>query len=894
MIHYLRTLAARLRRMFRDRKAEREFDDEIQAHLESLTERYIRQGMTQDEATSAARRQFGNITLLKEANREIRGIRFIDTLVQDVRYGLWMLRRNPGFTFVAVLTLALGIGANTAIFSVVNAVLLRSLPYHDPERLVSVGRVPSGLFLKWREQARSFEQIAGETEGGADLTGIGEPERLRTGIVSANLFATLGLAPALGRAFTPEEDRTGGTPVAILSDALWRRRFGSDPQVIGRTLTLDGQSRTVIGVMPPGFRFPVRSDLWIPLALKVAQESSGERDTEVGVIARLKPGLTMESARADLSAILERQRQAFPRKYSDERVGVVGLSEGPVDNVRLALLILFGAVAFVLLIACANVANLLLARSAARGKEMAIRAAVGAGRLRLVRQLLTESLLLSLIGGAAGLLLASWGAKLLVAMSPRGFERIEESSSSFLVDGRVLAFTCGVVVLVGLIAGIFPALQASKVDVNETLKAQSTARSAQSGRGGVGRMLSVLMIAELALALVLLAGAGLMIKSFMRLLAVPTGLNPDGVLTLELRPHNVKNTNAYIQESLDRIQAIPGIQSAALATSIPLEGSRNQSGRGRLIEGRPSFELEKMPIFEVVCMSLEYFQTMGLQMRAGRPFTSQDGAGAPLVVIINETFARRLFPGENPIGHRLRWRGPATIVGVVGDSPIYGLDQEVPLQIYVPHMQYQDFYQDGGYIGWLVVRAASGQNNPAGLSSLAAAIRNQVRAIEPDEPVNQVVTMDEYLSNSLAGRRYIMLLLSIFAAVGLVIATVGIYGLISYSVSRRTHEIGIRMALGAQISDLLRMVVWWGMRLTLIGVTLGLGASLALTRVMNNLAFPLNPKEAGSGALFNVSATDPATFALIALLLVGFALIASYIPARRATKVDPLQALRHE
>jgi putative ABC transport system permease protein len=830
----------------------------------------------------------------------MRGFRPIDTLVQDLRYGVRMLRRNPGFTFVAVLTLALGIGANTAIFSMVNAVLLRSLPYRDPDRLIIVNPANGGDFLEWRDQARAFEQIGAYDTDTVDLIGGGEAERLPAGIVSADLFAMLGVAPALGRTFMPEEDMDGGPPVVILSDSLWRRRFGGDPQVIGRALKLrlsdhrihEDQKRsvvaTIVGIMPPGLRFPRESELWLPLALNVAQVLSRQNTDGVTVIARLKPSMTLEAARADLSVFLEAKRQAFPDVYSDIQFRVIGLSEWvvddagrrvPVGNVQLALLILFGAVTFVLLIASANVANLLLARSAARQKEMAIRAAVGAGRLRLVRQLLTESLLLSIIGGIAGLLLAKWCIKLLVAMSPAEIARIQESN----VDGRVLGFTCIVVVLVSLIAGFIPALQASKVDVSETLKTQTTAGGARmwrSGHGGTGRMMPALMITELALALVLLAGAGLMIKSFLRLLAVPKGFNPDGVLTLALRPNNVKYPNTYIQEVLDRVRALPGIQSAALATTLPLEGSRNISSGTHLIEGRPPYKGRNEPFFDVICVSLEYFRTMGMQMRSGRPFTSQDGAGAPQVVIINEAFARRFFPKENPIGHRLLWRAPATIVGVVGDTRKF-LDQDVPLEIYVPSRQHPSFYEDGGYIGYLVVQVAPGQNNPSSLSSLTGSIRNQMRAIEPNEPVLQIATMDEFLSKTVMWRRYLMLLLGVFAAVALIIATVGIYGVISYAVSQRTHEIGIRMALGAQTSDVLRMVIWRGMRLALIGVALGLAAALALTRVMKN-------------QFFEVSATDPVTFAVIALLLIVVAFIASYIPARRATKVDPLEAIRHE
>ncbi len=878
----LRKLFHRLLASLRRGKVEGEMDAEMRFHLEMETAANMRRGMSEEEARLAALRSFGGMEQVKETYRDVIRFRWAEEFWQDARYGARMLWKNPGFSFVAVLTLALGIGANSAIFSVVNAVLLRPLPYRDPDRIVTIGNyranqnhvnVSGGDFLDWREQATVFEQIAAFANNAVDLTGSGEPERLTAGSVSAGLFQALGVGPAHGRAFTPEEDQPGNAQVVILSHGLWQRRFGRDPQVIGRTLTLGDQARTVIGIMPPGFQLLGEFDLWLPLALNVNQKSRIGPMNIVNVIARLRPGVTLEAARADLSIIRERQRQAFPIFFSDIEVSVIGLHEQLVGDVRLALLALFGVVVFVLLIACANVANLLLARAAARQKEMAIRAAVGAGRFRLVRQLLTESLLLSVAGGAAGLLLAMWGVKLLVRLNPGGIARIDESG----VDGRVLGFTCAVVVLVGLVAGVFPALQASKIDVNETLKAQSAVRS---GRRGVGRLFHSLMIAEITLTLMLLVGAGLMIKSFLQLLAVPKGFNPDNVLTLVLSPSFAKyppgspQRRAYYQESLAQVQTLPGVRSAGLTSFLPLAGSGGS--RSFKIEGRPPFERGKEPIAQDNLISPEYFQTMGLELRDGRAFTTQDGAEAPPVVIINETMARRFFPNENPIGHRFLWHPtPLTIVGVVADTRHFGLDQEVRPEIYWPYLQARNIVMR------LVVRAAPDSSSPANFSGLAAAIRNQVRAVDLNVPVNQVVRMDERLSNSVAPRRYQTLLFGAFAALALVIATVGMYGVLSYAVSRRTHEIGVRMALGAQVGDVLRMVVRQGMRLTLIGVALGLAASLALTRVMKNL-------------LFNVSPTDSATFASITLLLVIVALLASYIPARRATKVDPLTALRHE
>ena len=813
-------------------------------------------------------------------------------MFQDLRYGLRMLRKNPGFTFVAALTLALGIGANAAIFSVVNAVLLRALPYRDPDRLVMLGYyraralndfATGAEFLEWRDQAKSFEQIAAYRFDTADLTENGEPERLNAGYVSADLFATLGVAPAVGRSFIPAEDAIGGAQAVILSDEFWRRRFGADPQVIGRTITLVGQSRTVIGIMQPGFRFLDEAEVWLPLAMDVNQQLSRQgNEVRLKVVARLKPGVTLESARAELSAILARQRQSFPDSYSghsiwgDVQVRAAVLGESLVGNVRPALLALVVAVLFVLLIACANAANLLLARSTARQKEMAIRAAVGAGRWRLAQQLLTESLLLSLIGGLAGLLLARWGVRLIVVFSPGWIARIEESR----VDGRVIGFTFVVALLATLLAGLLPALQASKTDVNETLKAQSGAAGKRGGR----RAMPALMIVELALSLVLLAGAGLMIKSFLPLLAVPKGFNPDGVLMLTLTPSLAKyppkspQRDAYYREVLARVQSLPGIQSAGLASKTPLEGGMIIAKLQ--IEGRPPFEQGKGPVIDVNLISPEYHQTMGIEMRAGRHFSEQDGAEAPKVAIVNETVARRFFPNESPLGHRLLIAEiPRTIVGVAQDTRHLRLDQETRLEAYLPYTQTPDW--DRGHV--LAARVASGQNNKAILASLAGAIRKQAQAIEPNEPVNPVVPLEERLSRSraVAGSRFQTLLFGVFAGIALIIATVGIYGVISYAVSQRTQEIGVRMALGAQAGDVLRMVVWRGMSLALAGVALGLAAALALTRVMNNL-------------LFNLSATDPATYAVIVLLLIGTAFIAGYIPARRAMKVDPLTALRCE
>ena len=872
-MEWFNTLMTRLRALFRREGVLRDIEEELRVHIEMETEMNIKRGMSPDDARAAALKSFGNLGRNTERGYDIRGGGWLETLWQDLRYGARMLLKNPRFTFVAMLMLALAIGANSAIFSVVNAVLFQSPPYRDSDRIMVIfdrtivadlDYVRGRDFVNWREQTKAFEQIEAYDVRDANLVLNEESERLVAGVVSAGLLDVLGAEPALGRAFTPAEEKEGALPVVILSHGLWQRRFGGDPQVIGRSVRLDDQNWTIIGVMPPRFIFKRETDLWTPL--------TNPKQTGFMVIGRLKPGVTPEGARADLTAITQRMQQGPHSAYSSPRFSVIKLREWLVGNLRLALMALLGAVTFVLLIACANLANLLLARAVVRQKEMAIRTALGAGRSRLVRQLLTESLLLSLMGGLAGLLLATLGVKLLVAMSPAGIAPIKESG----VDGYTIGFACMVVLLTIILTGLLPALHASKTDVNEMLKAQPTARSV---RHNVRHALPALMVAEVALTLVLLIGAGLMIKSFLRLLAVPKGFNPAGVLTMELSPSAAKypsssHRRAYNQELLTRVQSLPGVRSAGLTSFLPLTGTTRVMPLK--VEGRAPFDSGKIVPVDINIISPDYFQTMGIQMIAGRPFTAQDVDETQHVAIINQTIARRFFPNENPIGLRLaEFAKPKIIVGVVADTRHFGLDQEVHPEVYLPYLQ------DSNLAMSLVVRSSTDPKNSASLRSLSAAVRNEARALEPNQPVNQIVAMEKYLMDSVSSRRFRMFVLAVFAAVALIITTAGIYGVISYVVSQRTHEIGIRMSLGAQVGDVLWMVVWRGMSLTLIGVALGVAASLALTRVMKNL-------------LFEVSATDPSTFALIALLLTGVALIAIYIPARRATKVDPMTILRSD
>ncbi|MGH9755636.1 MAG: ABC transporter permease [Blastocatellia bacterium] len=743
-----------------------------------------------------------------------------------------------------------------------------------------------GDYLDWREQSQSFIQLAGYDIEAANLTGDGEAERLILGRVSASFFPLLGIEPVLGRNFQTEEDQAGGHPVVLLSQSLWRRRFGSDPNIVGKTVTLDGNGFLVVGVMASGIRFPgeeklsglfyrqraVSVDAWRPLALNTTEELPRKRYALISVIGLLKPDVTIDQAQADLERVTRRIEQAHPRMYEGAQVRVYKLSEQTVKDVRLALRVLWGVVAFVLLIACSNVANLLFARATARRKELAVRAALGAGRARLIRQLLTESAILSVLGGSLGLLLAWGGVRWLAPLDPDWIPRVKELG----VNGAALNFTCLISILTAVIAGLPPALLASQTDLNESLKMGSGAKS--SARGGWRRARPTLVVVELTLSFVLLTGAGLMIKSFLRLLGVEKGFQTENVLTMTVHlspskyPPGSPRRFAYCQELLARLQSSPGVQSAALTTWLPLTGL---TGRSMLIiEGRPEWERGKEPVVETSTISIEYFRTMGMQMRAGRAFTQHDHADASSVVIINETLARRFFPGADPLGKRLDSGNPqspwASIIGMVADVKHLGLDEEVRPEVYFPYLQTPAYTNP-----ILVVRTAV---EPL---SLAGVLRREVMAVDPDQPVYEVMTMEERLANSMALRRNIMLLFGIFAAVALVIVAIGIYGVISYGVSQRGQEIGIRVALGARPRDVLNLVVGQGMVLTLIGLAMGLAAAFGLTRVM-------------AGLLFGVSATDPATFAVITLLLALVALLACYLPARRATKVDPLEALRHE
>jgi putative ABC transport system permease protein len=871
------------RNMFRRARVERELDEELHAYVELLTAEKIRGGMDAAAARRAALLEVEGVEQVKERVREVRAGAMLETILQDLRYGLRVLAKNPGFTFVAVLTLALGIGANTAIFSVVNAVLLRPLPYEGSHELVQLwGTLPQldtapvspANFLDWRERNRSFVRIAAYTGQNFNLSGVQEPERIRAARVSADLVELLGARPALGRAFLAEEDQHGSHRVVILSHALWQRRFGGNPGIVGQTLTLNDESYVVVGVMPPDFAFPrAATEMWTPIAFSPAERAM--RDTNyLSVIARLKPGVTLEQARSEMGVLARGLSEQYPDTNTEVGVKVISYKEQVVGNARPVLLSLLGTVGFVLLIACANVASLLLGRAAARRKEITMRAALGASRRRIVQQLLTESVLLALAGGVLGLLLARWGLDLLAALQPANIPRLAELS----IDRRVLLFASALSLLTGVAFGLAPALQASKLDLNDALKEGGKGAGEASGRQ---RLRSILIVSEIALSLVLLIGAGLMIKSFWRLMQVDPGFNPVNALTAVVSLPVAKYAEterqvAFFQQAVERVGSLPGVEAAGVTTDIPLFGG---SSTGFDVEGRPPSPPGQRPMVEYRSVSPGYFRAMGIPLLRGRAFTEQDRADAPGVVIINETLARLYFPGEDPLGKRLGFSTPTDwrdIVGVARDTRNYGLDEEVKPEAYMPYTQSAPGYLSGSVSAMvLVVRTAS---DPQGAF---AAVKREVQALDSSQPVYNVKTMEQYLAESVAQRRFNMLLLAIFAGVSLLLAAVGIYGVMSFTTRQRTHEIGIRLALGATPRHVLGLVIRQGMWLALIGIGLGLLAAFALTRVMQ-------------GLLFGVSATDPFTYASISLLLGGVALLACYVPARRATKVDPLMALRYE
>ncbi len=804
-----------------------------------------------------------------------------------MRYAVRSLLKSRGFAVVAVVALALGIGATTAIFSVVDAVLLRPLPYKNPERLTLIWHnypqinLPQAsicvpCYAEYRDMTSSFEQVATVTGWPINLTGIGEPERLQGNRVSFNYFSTLGVEPEQGRAFLEEEDRPGNNFVVVLSHGFWVRRLGSDPNVVGTTLTLGGQSYTVTGIMPADFAGPQPVDLWTPIAFTNEEKAPDNHGNEfLTVIARLKPGVTLGQAQAEMDTLAEQLRPQF---YGPNwGITLVSVREQFVGDIRLPLLILLGTVGCVLLIACANVANLLLARATSRQKEMAIRAALGASRLRVVRQLLTESLLLAMLGGMFGLALAYLSIRLIVVGVPQSISNSIIGWKQIGLNPEVLGFTLLVSVLTGVIFGLVPAFQASKPDLQDALKDGGRTGS-EGGRRNFVR--SVLVVFEVAVALMLLIAAGLLIRSFGRLQDVNPGFNPQNVLSMQLslpRSKYAENNqlSAFFDQALERIKALPGVQSAAFGTNLPMSG--NNSSASFSVEGLQVAQGESSPHGDPHMVTGDYFKTMEVQLLSGRYFDERDSKDSMPVTIVDETLANRYWPDQDPVGKRiaaffdsknnqLNWR---TIVGVVKNVKRYGLDGKIKEQYYFPQSQSPQRSM------FLLVRSAA---DPTVLTS---SIRDAIHAVDKDQPIFRVMTMEQVVSNSVAQKRFSMLLLVIFAAVALLLSAVGIYGVMSYSVTQRSHEIGIRMALGAQAGDVLGMVVRQGMKITLIGVAIGLGGAFLATRIMSSL-------------LFGVGARDPLTFVAIPVILAGVALGACFVPARRATKVDPMIALRYE
>ena len=806
----------------------------------------------------------------------------METLIRDMQYGARMLIRHRGLTVVAIVTLALGIGANTAIFSVVNAVLLRPLPFAEPEQLVvaltKTSKQPRNWvsypdLRDWREQSQLFSEFAGFAAQSVNLTGTEQPDRLVGSFVTDNFFKTLKVDVALGRGFMPGEDQPEAQRVIIASHTVWRDRFGADPNLLGRSLILNGQPHTVIGVLPESFHFQWGdADVWMPIR-SYPNFSDDRRKPAAAVIGRLKAGVTLTQAQTELDTIAGRLAEQYPETNADRQAAVQGFQDFMVADLKPSLLVLLGAVGFVLLIACANVANLLLARALSRQKEMALRAALGASRVRLVRQLLTETVMLSLIGGALGLLLGVWGTDLLAANSPSDLP----AGVTAKLDATVLMFTLGVSMITGVLFGLAPALKFSRPDVYETLKEGGKTSGSGSVRSGAR---GVLVVSQVALALVLLIGSGLMIRSFFNLVRVAPGFNAENLLTLEYRvprnkyPEGQQQWNFH-KRVVEKVSALPGVASAAVVLALPYSGNGGTMSFVPLDRAEPAKGDE--PTAQRNSADAFYFSTMQIPLLTGRVFTEQDQAGAPQVVVINQTMSRRYWPDDDPIGKRIRISGTgltdsditATIVGVVGDVKHGSLDERSTPQIYL------SFAQNPFIFATLVVRT---QPEPM---SMAGAVRSAVWSVDKDQPVWKVRTVEFLINRDLGPRRFMMALLGGFAALALLLAAIGIYSVISYSVTQRTHEIGVRMALGAKAGDVLRLVIGQGMILILIGIGAGLVAAFGLTRLM-------------AGLLFGVTVTDPLTFAAISGLLTIVAVGACFVPARRATKVDPMIALRYE
>jgi putative ABC transport system permease protein len=884
-MNILLQLWRRLLSLLRRRRHEREMEAEMRFHLEMQIEQNLASGMAAEEARYTARRQFGNQTWLKEVSREMWSLNSIETLIQDLRYGVRMLLKNPGFTLIALITLALGIGANTAIFSVINAVLMRPLPYQNPAELVlirSLNKTDGAQmhsisytdFQDWKAQNSVFADLATFRPHSFSLEVGNDLEQINAAMVSANFFALLGVNAHRGRTFLPAEDAPAGGRVSILSYAQWQNRFGADEKLIGKQIKLSDELYTVIGILPPDFKFPFgleQAEIWTTNAhFPSGFKTRGARNFQA--LARLKPGVSLASAQAEMAGIAARIEQDNPGTNRNLSIALVGMRDLLTKDIRATLWLLFGTVGFVLLIACANVANLFLARALARQKELAVRTALGAGRWRIVRQLLTESMLLSLTGGAIGVLLAAWGVPLLLTLSPPNLPRINAVG----LNAQVLGFTFVVAVMTGVFFGLAPAWKVARPsapDLNALLK-EGVRRSASAG----GKWLrSALVISEIAIALLLLIGAGLLINSFIRLNRVELGFNPYHALIARLYLPGEKYRSGeeridFVRRAQNEIKSLPGARSVSFASSLPFDGEITSSFK---IKGRELPENAEPQMAGLIFVMPDYFATMGMRILRGRAFTEADNARGAGAVIVNEAFVRQYFPQGNPLGQRVSQFANLTpdapkeyeIVGIINDVRGAALDQEPEPEIFAPYLQVPQ------YFGALMIRTEREALH------LATSVRQRIRNLDAAQTVSRMNSIENQIADSILPQRFNLLLLSIFAIVGLSLTLVGIYGLMSYHVTSGVHEIGVRIAIGAQGRDILRLVIGQGMKLALIGIALGIGAALALTRLLKTM-------------LFGVSPADPATFLAIVSLLMFVAFLACWFPARQATKVDPMVALR--
>lgn len=873
--------------LLRHRQFDRDMDDEIRLHLQLREREHATDGLSAQEAYMAARRNFGNALALREASHDSWGWAWLEQFAQDVKFAFRLLRKAPGFTAVAILTLALGIGANTAIFSFVYGVLLAPLPYRDASRLVvlkettpMVGTVSVSYpnFLDWRAQSRAFPQMSYVQEMSFNLAGAGvtQPEKITGNAVSPNFLPMMGVRPILGRDFDPSEEESGTAPVVLLGYPLWVSHFGADPGVIGRTITLDGRSFSIVGVLPANYRWLGKVDLLLPIGVWITNNHSAMERSDRGdgtVIGRLAPGVALPQAQDEMSGIATILAKEYPFANAQFGVALTSLRDAFVSDARPAIRVLLGAVVFVLLIACANVANLFLVRGASRTKEIALRIAFGASRNRLTRQMLTESFLMALMGGALGTLLAFGGVHLMTSLIPAG----ALMGASVNLSGPVLLFTAGVVVLAAFAFGLAPALHSTRQDVQAELK--EAGRTASAG-AAQNRLRSSLAVVEISLALILLVGAGLMLKSLYNLMNVNPGFRTSHVLIMEmdLSAQRYSKDPAILnfwQRTLERARALPGVETAALGNNVPLTGNHD---RGDItIEGMALPKPGDWPHPDSHAISPGYLRALGIPLLQGRDFTDADNEHGQPVALVNEKLARQFWPHTDPIGQRLMWGHPdpkkapkwITVVGVVADTKLYGLANPARLEVYDPFRQSVNSDMN------LLVKSSV---DPAAMIS---EVRRAVASVDSDQAIFAISTMDQLRSDSVATRRLTLVLLGVFSLLALTLAAIGIYGVISYSVAQRTHEIGIRMALGAQHRGVLRLVLTQGGRMALLGILIGLAASLALTRLMASL-------------LFGVGASDPLTFAAVGALLLAVAMLACYIPARRAMRVDPMVALRYE